>query len=82
MKNEQKFEVAMRIYSLLQRSDLNWHSWHWWKLKDSWFAQFEAEEIDKVAEEMAENGMIETNGSGFRRKEKTLKEKIFIKLWS
>jgi hypothetical protein len=30
---------------------------------------------------MADAGMIETNGRGFRRKEKTLKEKIFLKIW-
>ena len=81
MTNEQKFEVAMRIYNLLQKSGLGWYSCHWWELKDSWFSQFEAKEIDKIAEEMAKNGMIETNGLGFRRKEKTLKEKIIDKLW-
>lgn len=81
MTNEQKFEAAMKIYSLLQKSGLDWYGWHWWELKDSWFSQFEAEEIDKIAEEMAKNGIIETNGSGFRRKEKTLKEKIILKLW-
>ena len=74
-------EMIYRIYALLQKSDLGWYSWRWWAHKDEWFAQFEPEEIDKVAMEMANLGMIETNGSGFRRKEKTLKEKIFLKLW-
>ena len=78
-----KNEMIFRIYNLLQNSDLNWHSWHWWALKDEWFEQFAPEEIDKVAEEMANQGMIERNkrGGGYRRKEKTLKEKIFLKIW-
>ena len=76
-------EMVMRIYTLLQKSDLCWHSWYWWKIHDDWFSQFSPEEIDKVAKEMAIVGMIEANENytGFRRKEKTLKEKIRIKLW-
>ena len=77
-----KAEIMKRIYSLLQQSDLNWHSWCWWKYKDEWFAQFPPEEIDKIAQEMADLGMIEDNGrGGFRRKEKTFKEKIITRLW-
>ena len=77
-------EMVMRIYKLLQKNDLCWHSWHWWSYKDKWFAQFTPEEIDAVAKEMAITGMIEANKdfTGFRRKEKTLKEKIHLKLWS
>ena len=77
-------EMIMRIYKLLQKSDLCWHSWHWWSYKDKWFAQFTPEEIDAVAKKMAIAGMIEANKdfTGFRRKEKTLKEKIHLKLWS
>ena len=76
--------MIMRIYNLLQKSDLCWHSWHWWSYKDDWFSQFAPEEIDEVAKEMAIVGMIEANKdfTGFRRKEKTLKEKIHLKLWS
>lgn len=79
-----KDAMIMRIYNLLQKSDLCWHSWHWWSYKDEWFSQFAPEEIDKVAKEMAIAGMIEANKdfTGFRRKEKTLKEKIHFKLWS
>jgi len=80
MRDEQKFEAAMRIYSVLQKAGLGWYSWNWWKSQDNWFAQFEAEEIDKVAVEMAKNGIIETNGSGFRKKEKTFKEKMILLL--
>lgn len=78
-----KDEMVMRIYKLLQKSDLCWHSWCWWAYKDSWFSQFAPEEIDAVAAEMAKAGMIEANETftGFRRKEKTLKEKICIKIW-
>ena len=76
-----KDEMIFRIYNLLQKSDLNWHSWRWWSAKDKWFEQFTPEEIDKVAEEMANHGMIESNGRGYRRKEKTLKEKISLKIW-
>ncbi len=76
-----KDEMIIRIYNLLQKSDL---SWCWWSHKDKWFAQFAPEEIDEVAKEMAIAGMIEANKdfTGFRRKEKTLKEKIYLKLWS
>lgn len=79
-----KDEMIMRIYNLLQKSDLCWHSWHWWSYKDEWFSQFAPEEIDEIAKEMAIAGMIEANKdfTGFRRKEKTLKEKIHLKLWS
>lgn len=79
-----KDEMIMRIYNLLQKSDLCWHSWYWWSYKDKWFAQFPPEEIDAVAKEMAMTGMIEANKdfTGFRRKEKTLKEKLHLKLWS
>ena len=77
-----KKEMIFRIYNLLQNSDLNWHGWYWWATKDEWFEQFAPEEIDKVAEEMASQGIIEGNKSkGYRRKEKTLKEKIFLKIW-
>lgn len=76
-------EMVIRIYNLLKNSDLGWHSWCWWAYKDSWFSQFTPEEIDAVAAEMAKAGMIEANETftGFRRKEKTLKEKIYIKIW-
>ena len=76
-------EMVMRIYNLLKNSDLGWHSWCWWAYKDSWFSQFTPEEIDAVAAEMAKAGMIEANEdfTGFRRKEKTLKEKLYIKIW-
>ncbi len=80
MKDEQKFEAAMRIYSVLQKAGLGWYSWNWWKLHDNWFAQFKAEEIDEIATEMAKKGIIETNGSGFRRKEKNFKEKVILLL--
>ena len=72
-----KDEMIMRIYNLLQKSDLCWHSWCWWSYKDKWFAQFTPEEIDEVAKEMAIAGMIEAN----EEKEKTLKEKIHLRLW-
>lgn len=81
MTNEQKFKAVMKIYNLLQKSDLGWYGWYWWELKDSWFSQFNPKEINDIAKEMAKNGMIETNGFSFRRKEKTLKEKIILKLW-
>lgn len=76
-------EMVMRIYNLLKNSGLSWHSWHWWAYKDSWFSQFTPEEIDAVATKMAKAGMIEANENftGFRRKEKTLKERIYIKIW-
>lgn len=75
-------EIRDRIYSVLHTcGDLNWHSWHWWKYYDEWFAQFDPTYIDSIAEQMALEGKIETNGTGYRRKEKTLKEKIRIKLW-
>lgn len=76
-------EIVIRIYNLLKNSDLAWHSWCWWAYKDSWFSQFTPEEIDAVAAEMAKAGMIEANENftGFRRKEKTLKEKIYLKIW-
>ena len=78
-----KNEMIFRIYDLLQKSDLNWYGWRWWSAKDEWFEQFTPEEIDKVAEEMANHGMIESNKrGGYIRKEKTLKEKIYLKLWS
>ena len=76
-----KAMMMEKIYSLLQKSDLNWHSWHWWAYKDEWFAQFQPEVIDAVAKEMAQIGMIETNGNGYRRKEKTLREKIQVKFF-
>lgn len=74
-------EMVYKIYTLLQKSDLNWHSWHWWAYKDKWFAQFKPEQIDAVAMEMAMIGMIETNGHGFRRKEKSFKEKFWLKFF-
>lgn len=77
-----KDEMILRIYNLLQNSDLNWHKWYWWSTKDEWFKQFAPEEIDKIAEEMASQGIIEGDKrKGYRRKEKTLKEKIFLKIW-
>ena len=78
MKND---EIMTRIYNLLQESDLNWHGWLWWGHADKWFKQFNPTEIDSIAKKMADVGMIETNGCGFRRKEKTFKEKIFLKIW-
>ena len=76
-----KDEMIVRIYNLLKNSDLAWHSGRWWSYKDPWFAQFTADEIDAIAAEMAEAGMIESSQTGYRRKEKTLKEKIYIKIW-
>ena len=76
-----KNEMVIRIYNLLKKSDLAWHSWNWWAYKDEWFKQFTPEEIDAVAKEMAEAGMIEGNENGFRRKEKTLKERIAMRIW-
>ncbi len=82
MKAKAKVQVIYRIYKVLQEvDDLNWHAWHWWAMADEWFAQFDPTDIDEVAQEMAEAGMIETNGRyGYRRKEKTLKERISLKL--
>ena len=76
--------MIMRIKKKKKKSDLCWHSWCWWSYKDKWFSQFAPEEIDAVAKEMAITGMIEANEdfTGFRRKEKTLKEKIHLKLWN
>ena len=77
-----KNEIMVRIYNLLQKSGLNWYGWLWWGQADEWFKQFDPAEIDNIAKEMADAGMIETDGrGGFRRKEKTLKEKIFLKIW-
>lgn len=75
--------IEKKIYESLQTcGDLNWHSWHWWEHYDNWFAQFEPEYIDSIAQNMAEKGIIETNGrGGYRRKEKTLKEKILVKFF-
>ena len=80
---EEYGELIMRIYSLLKNSNLNWHGWLWWEYVDPWFSQFTPEEIEAVATEMAKAGMIEANENytGFRRKEKTLKEKILLKLY-
>lgn len=76
-----KKEIVFKIYNLLQKEGLNWYCGYWWAMKDEWFKQFKPQEIDKIATEMAAIGMIETNGTGFRRKEKTLKEKIILKIW-
>ena len=79
MKND---EIMIRIYKLLQESDLSWHGWMWWGFADEWFKQFDPTEIDSIAKKMADAGMIETDGyGGFRRKEKTFKEKILLKIW-
>lgn len=79
-----KTELILKIYETLQSADLNWHSYHWWKNQDKWFEHFYPQDIDSVAMEMANAGMIEVspNGSGFRRKEKSLKEKIFLKFFA
>lgn len=79
-----KTELVFRIYDTLQKADLSWHGWHWWKYQDKWFDNFKPEDIDDCALQMANAGMIEAspNKTGFRRKEKTLKEKIFLKLYS
>jgi hypothetical protein len=77
-----KTEMENRIYKALNEVDLGWYSWRWWELHDEWFAQFDPEEIDAVAEEMANKGIIETNGrGGYRRIAKTWKEKIICKIW-
>ena len=78
-----KNEMERRIYKALHEvNNLDWYGWHWWSLHDEWFAQFDADEIDAVAKEMANNGIIEDNGrGGYRRKEKTWKEKIICKLY-
>lgn len=75
--------IKERIYTVLHTcGDLNWHSWLWWENYDKWFSQFDPDYIDSIAEEMAKDGIIETNNrGGYRRKEKTLKEKIFIKIF-
>lgn len=72
--------IKEKIFTLLQESDLNWHSGYWWDYKDEWFKQFTPEEIDAVALEMAIiDETIETNGrGGFRRKEKSPKEKRML----
>ena len=79
-EKKMKDEMIKRIYTLLKNSDLSWHGWMWWGYKDEWFKQFDPKEIDKVALEMADLGMIETNieRTGFRRKEKTRKENFWI----
>lgn len=76
-------ELRQRIYrALRETTDLDWHSWYWWVNHDEWFAQFSPEEIDRMAQKMANEGIIETNGrGGFRRMEKTWKEKIRCKLY-
>ena len=77
-----KEEIKNRIYQALHEiTDLDWHAWLWWSYHDTWFSQFTPQEIDAVAAEMAKDGIIETNNrGGYRRIEKTWKEKIICKI--
>ena len=74
-----------KIYEVLHTcKDLNWHAWHWWKGYDAWFEQFDPAYIDSIAKKMADEGIIETDGLGYRRKERTFKERLkemYLKVW-
>ena len=79
-----KEEIKNRIEKTVNEcGDFNWHSWHWWKLKDDWFAQFDPNYIDELAQELVTEGRLEgskNKGEGVRKIPTTLKEKIMIKI--